>query len=234
MNHAPTEFDRLDVAYEDAVEDAVRFAGQPHAVYVQAKAQALLRLAERRLQRPPAQALDVGCGIGLTDPLVLPHVGSLHGVDVSEAMVERARERNPDVEYRVYDGSRLPYEDGRFDLVFAICVLHHVGQEARAPFLRELRRVARPDGVIAVFEHNPWNPVTRRVVRACAFDEDVDLLARRRMTNGFEEARIEVTDAAYLLFSPWRSRFIRRLERAVAWLPLGAQYVVAGRPANKL
>ena len=45
-------------------------------------------------------------------------------------MVERVRERNAEVAYRAYDGSRLPYEDDRFDPVFAVCVLHYVEPEA--------------------------------------------------------------------------------------------------------
>jgi SAM-dependent methyltransferase len=232
--HAPTEFDHLDFGYEEAVAEAVRFAGQPHGVYVEAKAELLLRLADRRLTRPPAQALDVGCGIGLTDAYVLPHVGSLHGVDVSAAMVAEARTRNPQVEYRQSDGSSLPYDDDRFDLVFAICVLHHVAPDAQAALLGELHRVTRPDGLIAVFEHNPWNPLTRRAVRSCAFDAGVDLLERRHLAARMSIAGIEVSDSEYTLFFPWRTQRFRALESRLARVPLGAQYVVAGSPANKL
>jgi SAM-dependent methyltransferase len=149
-------------------------------------------------------------------------------------MVDRARERNPEVEYRTYDGSRLPYEDDRFDLVFAICVLHHVAPAARVPLLRELRRVARPKGLIAVFEHNPWNPLTRRAVRACAFDGNAELISRPALVESLRTAGVDLTDSAYLLFFPWRRRILRAAERGLAWVPLGAQYLVAGRAGNKL
>ena len=94
--------------------------------------------------------------------------------------------------------------------------------------------MARANGLIAVFEHNPWNPLTRRAVRACAFDEDVDLIPRPRLASSLRAAGIEVTDTAYLLLFPWRTRLLRALEHALVQVPLGAQYVVAVHPEDKL
>lgn len=224
----PQRFDGCGMCYEAAVQEAIAFAGQPHRVYVEAKVRRLLELARRRLGEGPLDVLDVGCGIGLIDRELVQYVGSLHGVDVSEAMVERARETVPGVDYRVYDGARLPYEDGQFDLAFAICVLHHVAAPEQLPLLQEMRRVVRPGGLVIAFEHNPWNPLTRKVVRSCAFDVDVELLPRGKLAAAFRAADIEVTDTDYLLFSPWRSPLVETVERRLRRLPLGAQYVVAG------
>ena len=144
-------------------------------------------------------------------------------------MVERAREANPEVEYAVSEPRRLPHPDGRFDLAFAVCVLHHVDRADRLPLVRETARVVRPGGLVAVFEHNPLNPLTRRVVRDCAFDEDVELLPRRELEELFRAAALEVVSTHYLLFFPWRGRLFEAAERTLTRLPLGAQYVVAGR-----
>ena len=228
MTEAPTDFDRYRESYEEAVEDAISFAGQEHEFYVEAKARRLLELARRRLGARPLRVLDVGCGVGLTDRLVLPHVSSLEGVDVSTAMVDRAREANPAASYQVYDGRRLPFGDGEFDVVFAICVLHHVDPLDRRPLLAELARATKPDGLTMVFEHNPLNPLTRRVVRNCAFDEGVELIGRGELTRLFRAAGLAVADREYLLFFPWRAD---ALERRLTRLPLGAQHVVTGTPA---
>ena len=92
-----------------------------------------------------------------------------------------------------------------------------------------MARVTKPDGLVAVFEHNPLNPLTRRVVRSCAFDEGVELIGRRELEQLFRAASLTVADSEYLLFFPWRAEAV---ERRLTWLPLGAQYVVAGRPAT--
>ena len=108
----PAEFDRHSADYETAVERAVAFAGQPHDVYIEAKARKLLDLARRRLGAEQVAALDVGCGPGLVALHLSGRVSALHGVDVSEAMVERARAAVPEAEFRVSEPGRLPYEDG--------------------------------------------------------------------------------------------------------------------------
>ena len=221
------EFDRFEQTYEAELDDAIAFAGQEHEFYVEAKARRLLELARRRLGDRPLRVLDVGCGVGLTDTPLLPHVESLEGVDVSPGMVERARDANPDASYQVYEGVTLPFEDGEFDLAFAVCVLHHVDVPARRPLVAEMGRVTKPDGLVAVFEHNPLNPLTRRVVRNCAFDEGVTLVGRSELVKLFRAAGLRVEDDEFLLFFPWRAD---ALERRLTWLPLGAQYVVAGRP----
>jgi SAM-dependent methyltransferase len=221
-----TEFDRYGESYEAAVDEAISFAGQEHGFYLEAKARRLLELARRHLGPGRPSALDVGCGPGLFDR----HLGSgleLHGVDVSPTMVERAREVNPEASYRVYDGRRLPYGDAKLDVVFAVCVLHHVDPPDRPALVAEMARVTRPGGLVLVFEHNPLNPLTRRVVRDCAFDEGVELLGRRELERLYRGAGLELVGTEYLLFFPWR---MDALERRLTWLPLGAQYVVAGSP----
>jgi SAM-dependent methyltransferase len=222
------EFDRYGRTYEQAVDEAIAFAGQEHDFYLEAKARRLVELARRFVGPGRPRALDVGCGPGSFDR----HVSSafeLSGVDVSPAMVERARATNPDVEYDVSEARRLPHDDGRFDLAFAVCVLHHVAGEDRLPLLLEMSRVVRAGGLVAVFEHNPWNPLTRRVVRVCAFDESVELIPRRELASLLRRAGLETLEGEYLLFFPWRARLLQAAERALIRVPLGAQYVVAGR-----
>ena len=224
------EFDRFDQTYEAELDDAIAFAGREHEFYVEAKARRLLELARRRLGDRPLDLLDVGCGPGLTDRHLLPHVASLAGVDPSQGMVERARHENPRAEYSLYDGGRLPFDDATFDLAFAINVLHHVDPRDRRPLVAELGRVTKPDGLVAVFEHNPLNPLTRRVVRSCAFDEGVALLGQGELVRLFRAAGLHVADREYLLFFPWRAD---ALERRLTRLPLGAQHVVTGRPCSR-
>jgi SAM-dependent methyltransferase len=190
----------------------------------------LTELAQRELGDPQqVRALDVGCGPGETDTFLVGRLRAIEGVDVSEGVLETARERNPGVTYQLYDGKRLPYEDGTFDLVFTICVVHHVPPTRWQEFVGELARVVRPGGVLAVVEHNPLNPLTRLAVSRCAFDDDAVLLGRRRTESLVQAAALELRPSRYIIFFPWRSKTLSRAERGLRRVPLGAQYVVTGR-----
>jgi SAM-dependent methyltransferase len=227
---ANSRFDRYGDTYEEAVDRSISFAGQEHDFYIEAKARALVDLAARTLGDPASlRALDVGCGPGTTDRHLAGRIGEVAGVDVSDAMVERAAAENPDVAYRVYDGRTLPFDEAEFDLVFAINVLHHVDPPDRPGLVAEMARVTRPGGIVTVFEHNPLNPLTRLVVSRCEFDEGVELVRVAELRRLLETAGLEPVEQRFILFFPRRSKTLDRLERRLGRVPLGAQYLVATR-----
>ncbi len=224
-----TAFDRYDDTYIEMLERAIGGVGDPD-LFTEVKAQLLLRTAGRLLG-PPADlsVLDVGCGPGLTDSFLTGKFGSVTGVDISPRMLERARQSNPDVSYDHYDGRRLPFRNGSFDLAFAICVLHHVERPDRPGFVAEVARVTRPGGVVAILEHNPLNPFTRIVVSRCEFDEGVDLVRMRETQQVLASAGADAVESRYILFFPWHAQLFRHAERALRSVPLGAQYIVSAR-----
>jgi SAM-dependent methyltransferase len=225
-----SSFDPIASDYSELVSRSIAFGPREHDFYVRRKADALIDVTRRLLGEPAEQAvLDVGCGIGLTDEHLRGRFGTLHGVDTAHEAVALAAKRNPDVGYQVYDGSRLPYEEGRFDLAFAICVLHHVPVGDWVPFARELARVVRPGGLVVVVEHNPRNPLTRVAVSRCPFDEDAVLLGRRRACRVLAAAGLDPVEARFILLVPVDQPWTTRVERATARLPLGAQHYVAAR-----
>ncbi len=223
-----SELDAYADSYADAVQRSIDFSGQDHETFTRRKALHLLDLTQRRLGDPTRLAgLDVGCGVGLTDRFLVERVGELHGVDTAEAAVARSAHANPAVRYQAYGGARLPYADGRFDFAFAICVAHHVPPPQRASFVAELGRVVRPGGVVALFEHNPYNPLTRLAVSRCEFDEDAVLLTRRTMRRLLERTGLQPVESRYVIFVPFERPRSAALERRLHRLPLGAQYYVA-------
>jgi SAM-dependent methyltransferase len=227
-----TEFDRHADSYRAAVEESIGFSGMELDYFARRKANLLLDLARRRLGDPGKLTwLDVGCGIGLTDGFLTGHVGRLLGVDTSREAIDRALKSNPEVAYTAYDGDRLPYGDAAADLAFAICVFHHVPVEERPGLARELRRVVRPGGLVVVIEHNPLNPLTRLAVSRCEFDADAVLLTRRRARRMLAEVGLQQVEARYVVFSTSGSRRLERAERALGWLPAGAQHYVAAERA---
>jgi SAM-dependent methyltransferase len=145
-------------------------------------------------------------------------------------MLERARARNPWGEYRDFgDREPIPFADETFDVTFAVCVLHHVPRAQRVALVREMRRVCRPGGLVALFEHNPLNPLTRRAVSGCEFDRDAELLSRRRALGLLRAGGLPRPEGRYIVFFPWESGLLRAIEGRLGWLPLGAQYAVFAR-----
>jgi SAM-dependent methyltransferase len=222
-------FDAYRESYAEAVDAATRFTGKNAEFFTRAKAELLLEIAAQHFgSLASTTVLDVGCGVGATDRILLPHVGAIHGVDVSEGMVVAASRLNPKADYLVYDGLNLPFPDRSFDLAFAVCVLHHVPPQDRQALMRDLGRVIRPGGLVVVFEHNPLNPFTRRIVANCEFDEEAILLRQREVSALIALAGGTAIGGRYILVAPWRGNLIRRLERLIGRAPLGAQYYVAG------
>jgi SAM-dependent methyltransferase len=228
-----TDFDAYRDSYREAVADSIAFARTEIDFFTRAKVRELLELSARRVGDPGGLSfLDVGCGPGETDRMLEGKVGSLAGVDVASQMVEVAGERNPWAEYRaVRAGGPLPYEAGAFDVSFAVCVLHHVPPSQRSGLVSEMARVTRPGGMVAIFEHNPFNPLTRRAVARCEFDQDAVLLTRREAVRLLRAAAMGAAESRYILFFTRDSAPFRRVEHRLRKVPLGAQYVVCARPA---
>jgi SAM-dependent methyltransferase len=167
--------------------------------------------------------LDLGCGVGMFHRH-LSDFGALHGLDVSGASVAIARAANPSRSYAIYDGSSAPYADRAFDLIFTACVIHHVAPADRPAFLGEMRRMLRPGGLAVVFEHNPFNPLTRLGVARCAFDANAVLISSRALGRLLARAGFGNVTARSLFTLPPLAPALIRLDRHLAGLPFGAQY----------
>jgi SAM-dependent methyltransferase len=222
-------FDTYHKSFGAVVQSSIDFSGLPHSFFTAAKADALRELVASRLHgvRDP-HMLDVGCGVGELHPFVRGMFGRLCGTDVSPASIAQARNRNPEVQYQAYAGETLPYDSAIFDLSLAICVLHHVPPPRWIGFLRELRRVVRPGGLVCLIEHNPLNPLTRLAVARCEFDRDAVLLRAGRTRALMTGAGLRDARSHYFLLLPSARPLARRIERGFRRIPLGAQYIASG------
>ncbi len=118
--------------------------------------------------RPGQAILDVGCGPGTitTDLAELVAPGRVVGVDAAEEALVQARAAAhartvSTVEFAWGDAYALDFPEGSFDVVHAHQVLQHLAEPARA--LAELRRVCRPDGLVAARDSDygacAWYPL---------------------------------------------------------------------------
>jgi SAM-dependent methyltransferase len=228
-----SEFDNYAADYADHVNRALPPGFGEVDKYARIKVDRLVRAARAAFPgRGDLALLDAGCGVGLTDFYLKNHFAGITCFDVSSQSIEHAARRNPELRYASSADGVLPFGDGVFDMAFAICVFHHVPPDLRTDFLRDLHRVLKPGGLLVIGEHNPWNPLTRRVVANCEFDRDAILLTAPEgeglaAAAGFCSVRTE-----YLLFLPFEWAPWAAIERhLLPALPLGAQYFVSARKA---
>jgi SAM-dependent methyltransferase len=222
------DFDHHADSYRDDVKSSISWSGKDVDYFAEGKADLLMALVADRLGDPARQrVLDVGCGVGVTDRFLAGRFAELHGIDLAADAIEQARAANPSVAYQAYEGGRMPFEDGAVDVAFTICVLHHVPPAKWVAFAREMRRVVRRGGMVVVFEHNPFNPLTRVSVSRCPFDEDVTLLRAGTTENLLREVGLHDPQRRFFFFLPLRKIAESRIERALQRVPLGAQYYVA-------
>ncbi|MBW2733600.1 MAG: methyltransferase domain-containing protein [Deltaproteobacteria bacterium] len=100
--------------------------------------------------------LEVGCGTGLFTRKVYEQTqAQIVAVDISEDLLEQARQKLPSADFRVDDAMNLSFADGAFDGVYGSSILHHLDLESA---LREIYRVLKPGARMVFAEPNMLNP----------------------------------------------------------------------------
>jgi demethylmenaquinone methyltransferase / 2-methoxy-6-polyprenyl-1,4-benzoquinol methylase len=100
--------------------------------------------------RPGDRVLDVCCGTGDLALAAAEVGGKITGLDFSEAMLERARAKEPAIEWVSGDALALPFADGSFEAVTIGFGLRNLVNAERG--LAEMRRVLGPGGRVAILE----------------------------------------------------------------------------------
>jgi ubiquinone/menaquinone biosynthesis C-methylase UbiE len=223
------QFDTYAETYDRAVNRSIAFLPLKVDYFTQVKANYLIGLAKRHFgETRSLRMLDIGCGVGNSHGLLVHELSSITGTDVSSSCLAQAAERNPGCTYRPYDGEKLPWNDGCFDVAVTTCVMHHVVPAQWPTFTAEMKRVVRNDGLVVVFEHNPLNPLTRRAVSNCEFDDDAVLLGQRRTRRLLSDAGLRGVRSRSILTVPSFGPMTRQLDLLLGRLSLGAQYFAHG------
>jgi ubiquinone/menaquinone biosynthesis C-methylase UbiE len=173
---------------------------------------------------PGMRALDVGCGPGALTAALADRLGaeSVAAADPSEPLLAACAERIPGIDARVAPAERLPWRDESFDAVASQLVLNFL-RDADAG-VREMRRVAQPDGLLAsctwdyahgmqmlrafwdaALELDPTAPDEGRVMRYCTERELADLWTRQGFV-GVETTPLEI-EVTYASFADYWEPF---------------------------
>jgi SAM-dependent methyltransferase len=152
-------------------------------------AEAVLRAFEecRRPEERYERWLDFGCGSGrLARFLSAAPEQQLHGVDIDRAAIRWARRHLGPRFVASAAWPPLPFPEAAFDVVCAISVFTHLDEPMQIAWLRELRRILRPGGLLIASTHHE------------------ELLSTRPDLTAAERAKLAVEG---FLFAPGRGRF---------------------------
>jgi ubiquinone/menaquinone biosynthesis C-methylase UbiE len=214
------EFDLQASCYENML-------GPSHKHYMKQKMDLLLRcIREKGLNTKTI--LDIGCGTGEIERTLANRL-EIVGVDLAVSMLRVAKDRYRDCEFLRASCNKLPFRDSAFTMVLVVNVLHHLKLSNRQALFSEVSKTLAPGGYVVVFEHNPKNPFTRIVVRACQIDRYVVLLNTKEVTSLANASKIDKIEIKYLTFFPAVLSFLDSLERRMQCLPLGGEFMFLGR-----
>jgi SAM-dependent methyltransferase len=182
----------------------------------------------RRWACKPDQAdeiLDFGCGIGkLTRLIGQAYPQSIvFGYDISPESISVARKGSAHLKNVLFE-TQIPHGTS-YDLIIAANVFHHIREKDRAEILLKLRALLKTDGMIIIFEHNPFNPLTLYIVKTCPLDKGAALITLGRFIRLARECQLQVQEKRYVVFFPPFLKYFQKLEASLGFLPLGAQYM---------
>src|SRR5580698_8826481 len=99
-----------------------------------------------------SRVLSLGCGIGDTELLLAPHVGSITGIDVSPSAIKQAREDARragavNAEFSEASAAAASLADSSFDVVIGIFFLHHLPDPELKTMARRIYDWLKPGGI---------------------------------------------------------------------------------------
>jgi SAM-dependent methyltransferase len=233
------EFDGYSDSYEELLKDPIRdrFSSGTSEFFHRRKRDLIREyFRHRSIDTRELSYLDLGCGKGELLTLLQDDFAQVFGCDPSPGMIAMGDLKGRGIETRVQvESRRIPFDEGQFDFVTAVCVYHHVPPAYRQNLTAEVCRVLKPSGVFAIIEHNPYNPITRLIVSRTPVDADAILLRPVETRHLFRHQGLVIDNQRYFLYLPENVyRRLGFLETALcSWMPLGGQYVVFGRFDSK-
>jgi len=225
------EFDAYAAEYDAALQEGLKLTGAGKEHYAEQRALLLRDRLRASGITTIKRLLDFGCGDGDAAPVLRDVLGvaEVVGVDVSDAMLTRARERHGWARFATI--AELPGL-GSFDVAHCNGVFHHIPRANRLEAAQHVWSALASGGAWGFWENHPWNPGTRMVMARVAFDRDADMLSPPQSRALLRRARFTVERTDHLFILPIGNACVRRLERVVSRLPIGGQYMVLARKSR--
>src|SRR5439155_6193116 len=144
------DYPMTDAAHQSLIRDQFTRQATPFSTAAPIASEAALKMIIDAAQPGPSDTLlDVACGGGIVVCAFAPHVRHATGIDVTPAMLQRARALAAEkglanISWQEGEVERLPYPDGAFTIVVTRFAMHHFLDPAAV--FREMARVCAPPG----------------------------------------------------------------------------------------
>jgi SAM-dependent methyltransferase len=99
--------------------------------------------------KPDARLLDAGSAFGRDTNYIYSKGYDIQGMDLSEPLINRAKELYPSLTFNVADIRATGYKDEQFDGIWCNATLLHLNDEDMQKALLELKRIMKPGGILA-------------------------------------------------------------------------------------
>ncbi|MCK5451336.1 MAG: class I SAM-dependent methyltransferase [Candidatus Omnitrophica bacterium] len=222
-----SDFDKFSSDYENILDKKIKYFGESTEYFAEYKAEYVRKYLGDDFK---GRILDYGCGIGLIVKYLKQYFDKnnveIMGYDVSLESTKRANQEMPDIVF-THDFNKI--KKNNFDVIVLANVLHHVKPEERSVFIRKAKSFLVKGGRIFIFEHNPYNPLTRLIVKLCVFDKEVIILKRKETVKLLIEAGMNISEKRYIVFFPQILKMFRFLEPILGCVPMGTQYLCIGK-----
>ena len=213
-----------------------------HKYYVKVKSNHLLNKAKKIFKdNRGLVCVDLGCGTAETTEYFQGKFKHIYACDYSYGMLKYAAKKNlKNVTFNLCRSEDLPFKDGSADIVVMYGLIHHIedGEKISKTF-KEIKRILKKRGIIAVYDFNPFNPVSRHIVKTCPIDVGVYLDGYRNslfpttyysweLINIVKNAGFSTVKCEYLIFFPKILSMFVFLEEIFKKLPFGGMYSIIG------
>lgn len=218
------DFDQYAQDYEKILKNQLNFFDGNTDYFAEYKVQTICE----QIQKRPQNILEYGCGTGRNLRFLIKMFpgSNIYGCDISQKSLAIASRNAPGAHLFQNSTNDKDEHIEHFDLIFLAGVMHHIPPSSRANSLSLLKKWLNRNGEMFVFEHNPYNPVTRHLVNSCPYDKDAVLLEPKELKSLFLKHGFKILSIKYALFFPSFLKRLRPLEKRLAYLPLGGQYYI--------
>jgi SAM-dependent methyltransferase len=227
MKLKKVNFDKFVNIYDKLLEEKTKFFSE-HNYFAKIK----VHLALRNLELSGFKRINIlefGCGTGRNIKYLKKYFANYNATievcDISKKSLKYVRNLHPKIRYFSCKEPNYYFDYlEKYDIIFIAGVYHLININDRLSATINILRMLKKNGQVIIFEHNPLNFITRKIVNSCEYDDDAILLRPSELINYYKKLDLILLKKRYYLLIPPKLFFLRFLEYFFSSIPLGGQY----------